>query len=142
MFAERVAGNGVVMADTQPKSDAVIAWVASREACDAALAEIDADTSVAESDVAHGTGEEFAAELDRSDPDSDPGTRLGKWLTSLGQDREGLVEMGQAAREGRYVLVVNEVTDDATKEQVIAILQRHGAEDMTYIGNWQNEDIL
>lgn len=130
------------MADTQPTSDAVIAWVATQGDVEAVLAELAEQAGIDESAVAHGTGEEFASHLDRSEPDSEPGSRLGKWLTSLGQDRESLVEMGAAAREGRYALVVNEVTDDATKEAVIAILQRHGAQDMTYFGNWQNEEIL
>jgi hypothetical protein len=130
------------MADTQPKSDAVVASLASADDAEAAIAEITNESDVAVRDIAHGTGEEFAAELDRSDPDSEPGSRLGHWLTSLGQDRERLVELGEAARKGRYVMVVNGVTDDETKEAVIAVLQRHGADDMTYIGNWQNEDIL
>ena len=130
------------MADTQPKSDAVIAWVASQDDVDAVLSELGDQAGIGESSVAHGTGEEFASHLDRSDADSEPGSRLGRWLTSLGQDRESLVVMGEAARDGRYVLVVNDVADDETKESVIAVLQAHGAHDMTYIGNWQNEEIL
>ncbi len=130
------------MADTQPKSDAVIAWVDSQGDVDAILADLQDEAGIGESAVAHGTGDEFASHLDRSDPDSGSGSRLGKWLTSLGQDRESLVEMGEAAREGRYVVVVNDVTDETTKETVIAVLQRHGAQDMTYIGDWQNEEIL
>lgn len=141
-MSQTPTGKGGGMADTQPKSDAVIAWVTSQEDVDAVLAELTDKTDIPESAVAHGTGDEFAAELDRSDPDSGSATRLGKWLTSLGQDREGLVEMGDAARKGLYVLVINDVDDDATKETVIGILQRHGGQEMTYIGDWQNEEIL
>lgn len=130
------------MADTRPTSDAVIASVATQGDVEAVLSELAETAGVASDAVAHGTGDGFAGQLEGGSPDSEPGTRLGRWLTSLGQDREGLVELGQVAREGRYVLVVNDVTDEQTKEAVIAVLQRHGGDHITYIGGWQNEEIL
>lgn len=128
--------------DTRPTHDAIVATVDGPAAADAIVADIGGETTVGADDVAHGSGEAFAAELEGGSADSGPASRVSRWLTSLGQDRERLVEAGQAAREGRTALVVNGVDDDVTKEAVIAILQRHGADGITYLGDWQNEDIL
>jgi hypothetical protein len=129
-------------ADTRPSSDAVIATVDSAEDAQAIVSAITEATDIHTEAIAHGTGESFAAQLEGGDRDSAPGTRLGKWLISLGQDREELMEKGQEAREGRHVVVVNEVNDDDTKEAVVAVLQRQNAQDIIYFGEWQNEDIL
>ncbi|CAN5264505.1 hypothetical protein BH23ACT9_BH23ACT9_14350 [soil metagenome] len=129
-------------ADTRPNSDAIVATLTTADEADRVVAAIAEKTGVAAGDIAHGTGESFAHELEGGDRDDGSGSRLGKWLRSLGQDREELMEKGQEAREGYHVLVVNGVTDDQTKEAVIAVLQDHDADNIFHFGDWQNEDIL
>lgn len=128
--------------DTRPSTNAVLATLADGEAVSRVIREIAEQTSVEPSAVAHGTGEAFALRLEGSDDDTSASSRLGKWLLSLGQEREELVELGQAAREGEHALVVNDVDDQQTKDAVIGILKANGAGRITHIGQWASEDVL
>lgn len=138
-----MSGQGLGMApETRPSNNAVIASLPDGDAVSAVLRAIAEQTSIDPGHVAHGTGDAFALKLEGSEDETGPATRMGKWLLSLGQEREELVELGQAAREGEHAIVVNDVEDEATKDAVIAILKGAGGSRILHIGQWQSEEVL
>lgn len=128
--------------ETRPSSDAVIASLPDGEAVSSALRALAERTSIDPDDVAHGTGEDFALQLEGSEDPTGPATRVGKWLLALGQEREELIELGQAARDGEHAIVVNGVEDETTKDAVIDILKDCGGSRILHIGRWQSEEVL
>lgn len=129
-------------ADPRPDDHAVTAHFADAASLDAALEELAHNRLVDVDAVTSGTGEGFATELEPGD-DEDTGAagRVLQWLTSLGQEREELVRLGQAAREGRHAVVINDVADEADLDGIVTVLKRHGAADIVYFGDWQTEDL-
>ena len=128
--------------ETRPSTNAVLAALPDGEAVSTALRAIAEQTSIDPGHVAHGTGEAFALKLEGSEDSTGPATRMGKWLLSLGQEREELVELGQAARDGEHAVVVNDVDDEATKDAVVGILKAAGGTRILHIGRWQSEEVL
>lgn len=124
----------------RPTDHAVTAHFADADALDAALQELVHSRLVDPDSVTSGTGEGFAAELEPGDEDSSGAGRVIQWLTSLGQEREELVRLGQAAREGRHAVVINDVADEPDLDGITSVLARHGAADIVYFGDWQTED--
>lgn len=128
-------------ATARPSEHAVLAHLADEATATAALDEIVEGTGVQASSITHGTGPDFADRLEIGKGEPGPATRIVKWLVSLGQEREELARLGQAAREGRHAIVINDVTDRDCLDAIVAVLKRHDAEDIRYIGDWQTEDL-
>lgn len=125
----------------RPSTHALIAHLPDTAAASSAIAAIAEETGIDPATVTHGTGEAFAARLEDTDSDDGAATRLVKWLSSLGQEREELIRLGQAAREGRHAVVVHDVSGRDTVDAMATVLNRHGAEDIVYFGDWQTEDL-
>ncbi|MGI9018575.1 MAG: hypothetical protein ACR2HR_15980 [Euzebya sp.] len=125
----------------RPSDHAVIAHVADAPVAEAVLASLSQEAGVDLDSVSHGSGDEFAAELEGGDADSGSASRVVKWLLSLGQEREELVLLGQVVREGRHALVINDVSDRERLDAIVAVLERHDAQDIVYFGHWQTEDL-
>ncbi|WP_370324867.1 hypothetical protein [Euzebya sp.] len=128
-------------ANTRPNQHAVIAHVADEPTAEAVLSSLADEASVDLASVSHGSGDEFAGQLEAGEEDSHGATRVVKWLVSLGQEREELVRLGQVVREGRHGIVINDVTDRETLDRIVAVLNRHDARDIVYFGDWQTEDL-
>ena len=129
------------MADSRPNTHAVIAHVADTPTADAALQDLSGEVGIDLDLVTHGTGDAFAAEVNGTDDDDSSKSRVGKWLMSLGQEREELVRLGENVKAGRHGLVINEVDERSTLDAIVAVLKRHGGEDIVYFGSWQTEDM-
>ncbi|CAN5845270.1 hypothetical protein BH24ACT15_BH24ACT15_15790 [soil metagenome] len=125
----------------RPSTHALIANLPDTPAAEAAIAEVSREVGIDPADVTHGTGDSFAQRLENTDSDDGAATRVVKWLSSLGQEREELVRLGQAAREGRHAVVIHDVSGRPTVDAITAVLKRHDAEDIVYFGDWQTEDL-
>ena len=128
-------------ADARPSDHAVIAHVEDEAAATTAIDEIVDATPLDASSITTGTGPEFADQLEIGDSEPGPASRLVKWLVSFGQERAELARLGQAAREGRHAIVINDVTDRDCLDTIVAALKRQGADDVYYFGDWQVEDL-
>ncbi len=127
--------------NARPTDHAVIAHFATAEELSAALEEMAHNRVIDLDGVTSGTGEAFAAELQAQKEDAEPGSRVIKWLLSLGQEREELIRLGEVVREGRHGLVINDVADEGDLDAISTILKRHSAADIIYFGDWQTEDL-
>lgn len=128
-------------ADTRPSDHAVIGHVADDATAEAALEDLSGEAGVDLATISHGSGSDFAAQLEVGSEGSKAASRVVQWLTSLGQEREELVRLGQVVREGRHGIVINDVSDRECLDRIVAVLKRHGAEDIVYFGDWQTEDM-
>lgn len=128
-------------ATARPSEHAVTASLPDEDAATAAIDEIVAGTAVEASSITHGTGPAFADRLEIGESEPGPGSRLVKWMVSLGQEREQLARLGQAAREGRHAVVINDVTDEGCLDEIVGVLKRHDGQDLFYFGEWQVEDL-
>lgn len=128
-------------ADAQPNTHAVIAHVADADDASTAITALTDEVGLAADCITSGTGEEFAARVNGSRDDEDAKSRIGRWLFSLGQEREELVELGEHVKEGRHGIVINGVEERDLLDPIVDVLNRVDAQDIVYFGDWTTEDL-
>ena len=128
-------------ADPRPNTHAVIAHLPDEQAKSSALSALRDEVGLDTDLITHGTGPEFAARVNASEEDDEDTSRIGKWLLSLGQEREELVELAENVKEGRHGIVINEVDERSTLDRIVEVLNRFDAQDIVYFGQWQTEDM-
>lgn len=125
---------------TPPTEHAIIAHVADAPTAEAVMSALTDELDLDPERIEHGGGPELAERLSRTEDDDD-GHPIVSWLLSLGQEREELVRLGEAVRDGRQAVFVHCIDEREQIDAVADVLRRHDAHDIAYFGDWQVEDL-